>query len=231
MDDSLLIINYYHRRKKVERRSPKEIQNKKKNSGEVFLNHNKGKILFFKEIIELVFHISAIIALIIGGIWTYYLVVKQRNFYPIVNIEEKISHVDLPKKGRLVRIEIELNNLGKSKIVSKKALVRLQQILPILNCKGAKPCWENQIDQALNEVIRKNDRFTWPLLAERQIEFDFPFEIEPGEKELIDFEFVIPLTVEVTRIYCYFRNEEKTRNGYEVGWSASSIYDMRGQSI
>jgi len=53
------------------------------------------------------------------------------------------------------------------------------------------------------------------------------FDIEPGEKQLLEFEFVVPSEVKVVRVYTYFRNDQKLKDGSEVGWTASSYYDFR----
>lgn len=73
-------------------------------------------------------------------------------------------------------------------------------------------------------VERKDDRFAWPLIAERDVKTTI--EIEPGEKQSLDYEFVIPSTVKAVRIYTYFRNEQRSKEGREIGWYASSYYDF-----
>ena len=82
--------------------------------------------------------------------------------------------------------------------------------------------------QHLEKAIeRKEDRFSWPLLSERTKIFEKTMDIEPGEKDVIDFEFVLSSRVETIRIYSFFRNEQKTKGKDEVGWSISTYYDFR----
>jgi hypothetical protein len=76
-------------------------------------------------------------------------------------------------------------------------------------------------------VVRQSDRFTWPLIAERILNFrPSDFEIESGEKQAIDFEFVTPSDVRAVRVYAYLRNEQKSKEGRGIGWAASSYYDF-----
>ena len=45
-----------------------------------------------------------------------------------------------------------------------------------------------------------------------------------------DFEFVTPSNVRAVRIYTYFRNEQKSKRGTEIGWTASSYYDFSARN-
>ena len=182
---------------------------------------------FLKKLVDLVLPIVTIIAIIISGIWTYNLFIIKRENYPHANIEQRLSHIALSDSINLLRLEIQLSNTGNSKLVLKKSIIRIQQILPVLPCAEPEPCAVNQVNTALKEIIRKEDRFSWPLLSERNKIFPESFDIEPGEKDVIDFEFVIPLKVEAVRVYSYFQNEKKINGANEVGWSISTYYDLR----
>ena len=180
----------------------------------------------FKEKIETTQAIVTIFAILVGGIWGYNLFIRERKHYPHTNIEQKVSHIALSDDINLLRVDIGLTNTGKSMLVLKKSIIRVQQILPVLPCMEPEACAVKQVNAALKETERKEDRFTWPLLSKRNKIFEKPLDIEPGEKDVIDFEFAIPSKVEAVRIYSYFRNEEKTKGKDEVGWSTSTYYDF-----
>ncbi len=181
----------------------------------------------FKDHIETIQAIVTILAVLVGGAWTYKLFIKERKHIPHANIEQKVSHIPLTDQVNLIRIGVDLTNMGNSRLVSRKCIIRIQQISPILPCEGHEPCAVKQVNAALKETERKEDRFSWPLLTERVKIFGKPLDIEPGEKDVIDFEFVIPSNIETVRIYSYFRNEKKTKGKDEVGWSVSTYYDFR----
>lgn len=180
-----------------------------------------------KDKIETIQVIITIAAVVVGGFWTYSLFIKERENYPHANIEHKVSHVQLSKDTILLRVSIVVTNTGNSRLVIKKSDIRIQQILPLTGCVENYPCAEKQINEALQKRERTKDRFSWPMIARRLKPWEIPLDIEPSEKDEIDFEFVIPSDVTTIRIYSYFRNEEKTTHEGEVGWIQSSYYKLK----
>ena len=182
----------------------------------------------FKETLEASQAIATIGAILVGGVWTYTVFVKERKQYPHANIEQRISHVALSQRANLLRVAVEVTNTGSSRLVIGKAIVRVQQVLPVLPCAPGETCADHEIDAALKKVERQADRFSWPLIAERSSSYDPPLDIEPQEKDFLEWEFAVPANVTVARIYTYFRNEQKSAEGNEVGWSMSSHHDFGG---
>ena len=181
----------------------------------------------FKDKIEIAEAIVTIFAIIVGGLWTYKIFIKERASYPHANIKHNISHIAISDKINLLRVAIELTNTGNSKMVVNKSLIRVQQILPILPCVKASPCSISQVNDSLRNRDRKEDRFAWPMIGQRTKIWDKPLELEPSEKDLIDFEFAISSDVNQVRIYSYFRNEKKKTENEEIGWSISSYYKLK----
>lgn len=182
----------------------------------------------FKDKIETVGTMVTIGAILVGGLWTYKLFIEERKHYPHANIEQKVSHVQLSDRTNLLRVGIELTNSGTSRLRSDKAIVRIQQILPVPPCIGEGPCAKEEVISALKDPERKADRFSWPMIAEREHNVGQFLDIEPGEKDLVEFEFVVPTEVTVVRIYSYFRNDQRSKQGSdEIGWKTSSQYDFR----
>lgn len=179
-----------------------------------------------KEKIQTIQAAVSIIAIVVGGFWTYNLFIKERKHYAHANIEQKVSHITLSGRINLLRIDIGLTNTGNSRLILKRSVIRIQQILPILPCAEHEPCAVKEVNIALKETQRREDRFSWPLLSERNQIFEKTIDIEPGEKDVKDFEFIIPSDVKAVRVYSYFRNEQKTTSKDEVGWSISTYYDF-----
>lgn len=178
----------------------------------------------FKEKVETAQAMVTVAAVIVGGFWTYTLFVKERQQYPHANIEQKVSDVALSKETNLLRVGVDVTNTGTSRIIIAKGIIRIQQVLPLPACPDTGACAAEEIKVALANVEREADRLTWPLLAKRDTTFTDPLDIEPGEKDSLEFEFVIPSTVKVARIYTYFRNDKKSTPTGEIGWWASSYY-------
>jgi hypothetical protein len=177
----------------------------------------------FKDWVDIAQSIVTIIAVFVGGLWTYDVFIKERHDYPHANIEHKITHLPLTDDKRLLRVGLELTNAGSSLMEIGQSIIRIQQILPVTSCLND-PCAASQLKDASAELERKEDRFAWALIAERDVKTTI--EIEPGEKQSLDYEFVVPSTVKAVRIYTYFRNEQRSKTGKEIGWYASSYYDF-----
>ena len=173
--------------------------------------------------------IVTVIAVVVGGLWTYKLFIEERGQFPHANIEQNISHVALSEQANLLRVGIDLTNAGRSLMRTGKATIRVQQILPWLPCDAGSACAKAEVVKASGAVMRQTNGFPWPLIAERELS---PFfDIEPGEKQNLDFEFVTPSDVKVVRVYTYFRNDQKSADDDEVGWATSSYYDFNASKI
>lgn len=179
-----------------------------------------------KERIEVVQSIVTISAVVIGGLWTYRLFIQERKQYPHANIEHKTSDVSLPDETHLLRAEVQLTNTGNGRLLLGNWVVRVQQILPLPYCHKVDPCAIEEVNQALTNTERGSNRFTWPLLAERENKGQESLDIEPGESDSIEFEFAIPPTVKVVRVYSYFQNRIRSTEQEQIGWSRSSVYEF-----
>ena len=171
--------------------------------------------------------IISIIAVLAAGWWAYNIFVKERRAYPHANIDLIISHVPLSKDINLLRVAAMVTNTGTSRLVIEQMETRVQQVYPILPCTAGHPCAVEQVNQALREMDRKEDRFSWPLIGKRTKVFDEAIDIEPTERDQFDFEFVIASNVTTVRIYSYVRNEEKSTDTNEVGWLFTTYYKVK----
>jgi hypothetical protein len=192
-------------------------------------SHRPGSTTF-KERVEIAQAIVTIVAVFVGGLWTYDIFIKERREYPHANIELKITHLTLSDRSNLLRVGLNLTNTGKSLMTIEQSIIRVQQILPQLPCSKGVPCAADELSEATANVVRKDDHFTWPLIAERTVTFTPSAQLEPGEKQNFDFEFVTPSDVKAVRIYTFFRNDRVSKKGKEIGWAASSYYDFPADS-
>lgn len=180
----------------------------------------------FKDLVDIFSSVVTILAIGIGGIWTYSLFIKERADFPHANIEQKISHVAFAKGVNLMRVAVEITNTGKSKLKLNKADVRVQRVLPFKGCSDeVKPCVADQINQSLKLVEQPVERFTWPLHA--RIDRLFDVEIEPGEKAVVDYEFALPDELQVVRVYSHLRNDAAPNPTLNTGWQLAEFYDFR----
>lgn len=134
-----------------------------------------------KKPIETIQSIITIVAIIVGGLWTYNLFIKERKNIPHTNIELQLSHIKLSNEINLLHVGIKLTNAGNTLLSLKKYEIRIQQVLPILPCKNAQPCAVKQVNDALRNISRKENHFSWPLIAKRKTGIENTIKIEPGE--------------------------------------------------
>jgi hypothetical protein len=180
----------------------------------------------FKDRVDIVQAIVTIGAVFVGGFWTYDVFIKERRQFSHANIEQKITHLALSNQDILLRVGLDVTNAGSSLMAIQRSTIWVQQILPAADCETVSPCARSELREAAAEVTRKNDRFSWPLIAERIVTFEPAAEIEPGEKQSFDFEFVTRSNVKAVRVYTYIVNEQKSEKGKEIGWPTSSYYDF-----
>ena len=176
----------------------------------------------FKDTVATVQAIVTIGAVIIGGVWSYNLFIKERKNYPHLNVEQKSSHVAFSNQVNIFRVAVDLTNTGSSRVQLRDYFIRIQQVLPDALDMGKK------VDAAVKGRTAEQDRFEWPLLNERKS--TLMVDIEPGEKQTMDFEFAVPSNVNVVRVYSYFQNERKHERDSGIGWGLSTYYDFRSDT-
>jgi hypothetical protein len=162
--------------------------------------------------------VSQIAAVGIGGIWTYRLFVRQRLAQERANVKHTVDQRVLNENSRLVRVLIELENIGSVILRPPKGETSVQQVLPI----------EAEIAQVLaggNEPIENGaTEFDWPVIATR--EYDLKADdvsLEPGEVERLLCDFIIPIdvrTIEVhTVVFCSSRANAQF-------WDETTLHDL-----
>jgi hypothetical protein len=184
---------------------------------------------WWKKRLEVAQAVVTITGIIIGAIWTYRLFFVQREGYAHATFEERASHVPLSKDLNLVQVVLKLENTGHSLIRATHVTVRIQQVLPVTGCDEGESCAALELNKVASTGVSQLDRFDWRPIATREDVVDEP--IEPGEKAILDYEFVVPSSVEVARIYAFIQNDELTgRRETPVGWNYPLLYDFRKEN-
>ena len=88
------------------------------------------KFYCFQNFLQNLESVATILAILIGGVWTYILFIKNREKFPKADITHSIEKINR-KNDVIVRLTIEIKNLGKVKLPVKSGEVRLQQIKPV----------------------------------------------------------------------------------------------------
>lgn len=170
----------------------------------------------FQNLLQNLESVATILAILIGGVWTYILFIKNREKFPKADITHRIEKINR-KNDVIVRLTIEIKNLGKVKLPVKSGEVRLQQI---------KPSTSTVIDAIERFQENKNAKkreIGWPILEERLFSFEKDeYELEPTEKEHFEFDFILDQEIDVIQFYTHIKNVFKA----DKGWNYTSIHEL-----
>lgn len=170
----------------------------------------------FQSFIQILESIVTIIAIIVGGIWTYILFIRNREKYPKADITHKIQKIKR-ESDIIVRLTIGIENLGKVKLPIQFGEIRLQQIKPSTSTIA------EAVERFQKIGNTEKNEIEWPLLEERGFSFKKDkYELEPTEKENFEFDFVLGLEIEVIQFYTHIENAFKE----DKGWNYTSIHEL-----
>ena len=177
------------------------------------------QIKMLKDISEILGNLATIAALIVGGIWTYRLFIKRRLGYAKAEVTHAIVHRTLSPDKILIHLTVKIRNIGDVLLSIVNADVRLQQVIPAPDfVLDAAASGEDPIQDGQTEI-------EWPILRHRISNWDKgKIEIEPGESDVFDYDFIIDVGVSTVEVYSYIKNKMKT--GREIGWGKTTLYDI-----
>ena len=134
---------------------------------------------------ELIQTILAIIAIIVGGMWTYTLFVLERQYVRGIQLDFEVKSYKLTDNVNLLVVSVLVENNKKVKASIDSRVIRIQQISPILPCAEGVPCWIDQINQSFKSLSRTENGYTWPMIYKREMHLEHPYQFDPGEKGAI----------------------------------------------
>jgi hypothetical protein len=169
---------------------------------------------------------ATVMAVVMGGIWTYFLFRWRRLRYPRLNVQHKICHWSASGQV-LLHVGVETKSVGEVILKLESILVRVQQLMPLPDSVvDAMTAGEDPVPENHSEV-------SWQLITERRCDWKKePREIEPGEIEEHPFDFVIPADVEKIQVYSHIDNARKRRRllfwkaPKVIGWNTTTVYDL-----
>lgn len=178
---------------------------------EIFLND-------WKTIADIIQSAVTAIAIFAGGVWTYFLFVRNRLDYPKVIIKIEPHEVPLPKNKRLIHVQVNIKNVGKVLLRSTKAELRIRSVVPLTSDV------EEIVNSGWDPVLEGNTEVQWPMLAGREwVWKKGGFEIEPDENDFLHADYIIDDNISVVEFYCFVENEKKKH----IGWSSTLIHELK----
>lgn len=184
--------------------------------------------------------VLTIMALFIGGWWTWRAFVQGRQGYPRCDITLHATHRALDDGSALLHVQVSLCNHGSvlAELDRHAGFARVQRVLPLgVDLSPQRAAMEALCIAGEDEEPDPMPPVVWPLVGETR----FPIgdcEVEPGETETFDLDFPIPADVRTVRLYIYARNVKKRGHFYwsgwrprarkqtDIGWKATTFYDL-----
>ncbi len=159
------------------------------------------------------------LALIAGGIASYYSFFKKRQVKPRAHVTHDISSFRIGTARVLIHANITIENRGQILLALERVEVRLQQVLPPLGQ------FLERVESGLDPVEARQAEVEWPMLSDREFMWRKRHaEVEPNESETLQADFIIEEHVEVVQLYSYVSNVSKKKR--QIGWSCTSIHEV-----
>lgn len=180
----------------------------------------KISVGFWKDFSTITQALFTSIGILIGGIWTYLLFVRQRLHFPKVNTVLSVTDVVLPDGNRLVHAEVKIDNVGSVILSSNYAELRIRQVVPV-----SKEI--NAIIEGGNDPVQEDmTEVVWPMLFNREWKWGSKcFEIEPGESDSLHADYIIPGYIKVVEFYSFISNAKKKQHG--LGWTITQLHEFQ----
>jgi hypothetical protein len=173
----------------------------------------------FKEVVDIIQSAVTVIAMIVGGIWSYWLFVKNRQRYPRAGIAHHITHRRIGNDKLLLHVSVAISNVGDVLLSLVSLETRIQQVLP-LSDKVLEV-----INKGQNPVSEGETEVAWPLIDSQKLELERgDCEVEPGESQEIHHDFILDAETEAIEVYTYLINEQKRTR--EIAWDLTTLYEL-----
>jgi len=119
--------------------------------------------------------------------------------------------------GRLVHVELKIENRSDVILTSTWAELRLRQVLPLPeDLRGCVQANQDPVPVDRTEV-------EWPLITGRKWKFDkATFEVEPGESDSLHADFMLKEDIAVAQFYFFLSNAAKSHSG--LGWALTKMH-------
>lgn len=172
-------------------------------------------------------------AIIIAGIWTYEVYIKNRYDYPYPKIQQRVKYYSLGNGYNYLSVFVTVSNEGKTKLDLSSGTILVRKVLPlsssiekIISKSSVKDIQAGKnvsVDESDKLFIDKSQRVGWTTLGERTWKDNLRgkmHEFEPGQTREIQFDFLFQDDVEVVEVISYF---EIKKTGH---WEYGTLHDV-----
>lgn len=161
-------------------------------------------------------NLATIVALIVGGYWTWRRFFRQRTEKPRATLSYRASHRPLTDQDDLLWVSVRAENTGSVLLKVRELRCEVQQVVPLAS-ETVEKLEARELINERNEADLECIRCYEPTWEPGQV------EIEPGESDIFDFDFVVSKPVETILIYAHLPNAERDDG---IGWDTSGFFDL-----
>ncbi len=167
-----------------------------------------SRLTAVKDIAGIIQSVLICLSIITAGIWFF----LQRDPLPKANITHEITHRQITPELTWLHVSVSITNVGKRLLQLESGFTRLQKILPL--------------DPAIADTIKAGKSPVSPVdcvvpwRTSHSFDLNLTVAIEPGETDILNYEFIIPAYIRTVKIYSYFERRK------DLGWSRTTIYDL-----
>ncbi len=159
-------------------------------------------------------------AIFLGGWWTWIGFIRKRVTYPSANIEHDVK-MWTDAGQSFIHLSVRVTNCSGVLVCLRKGCAWVEQLAPL------PPAIEDSIRRN-GDIVRVGQvHAEWLLLQKRDLPKDHLIEIEPGETDQIDFDFVIDSSVRRVLIYSHLANTKKQTGG----WNLNTIHEIPVRAV
>lgn len=173
----------------------------------------------FREIADIIQIAVTVAAVIVGGVWSYWLFVKNRQRYPRASIAHSITHRHIGGGKLLLHVGVTISNVGDVLLSLVSLETRIQQVLPLAGkVREALASGQSPLSPGETEVA-------WPLVDSHEVQLEKgTCEVEPGERQEIHHDFILDAGIAAIEVYTYLINEQKRHR--EIAWDLTTLYEF-----
>jgi len=169
-----------------------------------------------KTLAEIAASAATALGIVGAGFWSFVLFRRRRQQFPRVAISHQTHCLRLPDGRTVLRVFARIANTGEVLVSLRFARTRVQQLFPV----------PDHIFQLVSQggdfVPQREKELPWTVLDAKKWQFDeHKAEVEPGEAEVLNSDFVIPTGVQQILLYTYVNNQAKRDS--EIGWSDTVV--------
>ena len=145
--------------------------------------------------------IATVIAVALGGIFAWRRGIIFRQEQPHITIAHEITHRRVSPGYVHLEIAVTLHNTSRVKVEFRDGLFSVEQLAPLT---------DEHVERSFAQAFFNTEQYKspeWPLLKESRLEWSKDMlVVEPGERAVETYEYILPDYVESVLVSTYYSN-------------------------